>query len=73
MGDGRHRVEYYEMINTRGVIHGVGVASLGLACGGRIASSQAEPAYPPAVISCLWCLTGTRDPWLRWFKWADEL
>lgn len=74
MGDGRtHMVTDYPMVRTQNnLVHDVGLPPLGLACLGRIARSQAEPAYPPAHVTCFWCLTRRQDMNLRWFKWADE-
>jgi hypothetical protein len=52
-----------------GVVHAPGFTTA-LACTGRIASSQYEIAND-AIVTCLWCIAGTQEPDLRWFKWGD--
>ena len=74
MSDGRRRVvDDYTMVKTQGnVVHAVGTRPLGLACLGRFSHLTTEPVYPPAVVSCLWCISGMVDSRMRWFKWADD-
>lgn len=52
-----------------GVVHAAGL-TVALACHRRTAKTQRE-VDNDAAVTCLWCISGMRDPELRWFKWGD--
>ncbi len=52
-----------------GIVHAPGLTSA-LACNGRVAASQFV-VDNNAMVTCLWCITGNKEPSLRWFKWGD--